>query len=132
MVGGTLVAMSGGRRGGGGGSRRRRLADGCGGLALRLLLLRRRRPVIRSMCLISGTTMTTTTSINVGLRQNGVDLSDTLKVFTGGIRHNWDTKGLRDRGNLFDLQVTRRRASSALAFRLSFRSARHRLRPPGS
>lgn len=30
-----------------------------------------------------------------------VDLSDTLK-FTGGIRHNWDTKGLRDRGNLFD------------------------------
>ena len=30
-----------------------------------------------------------------------IDLSDTLK-FTGGIRHNWDTKGLRDRGNLFD------------------------------
>lgn len=29
------------------------------------------------------------------------DISDTLKL-TGGIRHNWDTKGLRDRGNLFD------------------------------
>lgn len=30
-----------------------------------------------------------------------VDLSDTLR-FTGGIRHNWDTKGLRDRGNLLE------------------------------
>ena len=29
------------------------------------------------------------------------DISDTLKL-TGGIRHNWDTKGLRDRGNLLD------------------------------
>jgi len=30
-----------------------------------------------------------------------IDLSDTLR-FTGGIRHNWDTKGLRDRGGLLD------------------------------
>ncbi|MCA8888647.1 MAG: TonB-dependent receptor [Parvularculaceae bacterium] len=30
-----------------------------------------------------------------------VDLTDTLKL-TGGIRHNWDTKGLRDRGGLLD------------------------------
>ncbi|MEZ5915508.1 MAG: TonB-dependent receptor [Parvularculaceae bacterium] len=30
-----------------------------------------------------------------------VDISDTLR-FTGGIRHNWDTKGLRDRGGLLD------------------------------
>jgi outer membrane receptor protein involved in Fe transport len=30
-----------------------------------------------------------------------VDISDTLKL-TGGIRHNWDTKGLRDRGNLLE------------------------------
>lgn len=29
------------------------------------------------------------------------DISDTLRL-TGGVRHNWDTKGLRDRGNLFD------------------------------
>jgi len=29
------------------------------------------------------------------------DLTDTLK-FTGGIRHNFDTKGVRDRGNLLD------------------------------
>jgi outer membrane receptor protein involved in Fe transport len=30
-----------------------------------------------------------------------IDISDQLK-FTGGIRHNWDTKGLRDRGGLLD------------------------------
>jgi outer membrane receptor protein involved in Fe transport len=30
-----------------------------------------------------------------------IDLSDTLRL-TGGIRHNWDTKGLRDRGGLLD------------------------------
>ena len=30
-----------------------------------------------------------------------VDITDTLK-FTGGVRRNWDTKGVRDRGNLFD------------------------------
>ena len=30
-----------------------------------------------------------------------VDLTDTIK-FTGGIRRNWDTKGLRDRGGLLD------------------------------
>lgn len=30
-----------------------------------------------------------------------VNLTDTLKL-TGGIRHNWDTKGLRDRGNLLE------------------------------
>jgi outer membrane receptor protein involved in Fe transport len=34
-----------------------------------------------------------------------VDLSDTLR-FTGGIRHNWDTKGLRDRGNLLESAST--------------------------
>ena len=30
-----------------------------------------------------------------------IDVSDTVR-FTGGIRHNWDTKGVRDRGNLLD------------------------------
>ncbi len=30
-----------------------------------------------------------------------VDISDSLKL-TGGIRHNWDTKGVRDRGNLLE------------------------------
>ena len=30
-----------------------------------------------------------------------VDITDTLKL-TGGIRRNWDTKGVRDRGNLLD------------------------------
>lgn len=30
-----------------------------------------------------------------------IDISDTLRL-TGGIRHNWDTKGLRDRGGLLD------------------------------
>lgn len=34
-----------------------------------------------------------------------VDLSDTLR-FTGGVRHNWDTKGLRDRGNLLESAST--------------------------
>ncbi|MBB5518059.1 TonB-dependent receptor [Amphiplicatus metriothermophilus] len=29
------------------------------------------------------------------------DITDTLKL-TGGVRHNWDTKGLRDRGDLLD------------------------------
>ncbi len=29
------------------------------------------------------------------------DITDTLKL-TGGIRHNWDTKGVRDRGNLLE------------------------------
>lgn len=30
-----------------------------------------------------------------------LDITDTLK-FTGGIRHNWDTKGLRDRGSILE------------------------------
>ncbi|MEQ1932027.1 MAG: TonB-dependent receptor [Parvularculaceae bacterium] len=29
------------------------------------------------------------------------DITDTLKL-TGGVRHNWDTKGVRDRGNLLE------------------------------